>query len=241
MFLVGPIVNTIAIIMGTIIGVSLKEIPERMRTTVLQGMALFVITLGITMAIAAPSGDIIYIVLSVVLGGVLGAWWDLEGALERFGKFAETTFKGNMGGVSEAFVFASLVFGVGSMAVLGALQSGLDGQNTILYTKSILDGFSAVIFTTVMGPGVGLSAIPILIYEGGLALIAHFMGADLRSASIIADVTAVGGLLIMGIGVNILEIKRIRVANLLPAMGVVALVRWLATHATPLLASWIHF
>ncbi|MCY0894031.1 MAG: DUF554 domain-containing protein [Acidibacillus sp.] len=240
MFLLGPIVNTIAIMFGTFVGFRLHGIPERMRTTVIQGMALFVITLGITMAISAPSGDIIFIVLSVVLGGLLGAWWDIEGALNRFGNFAESKFKGKAGGLSEAFVFATLVFGVGSMAVLGALQSGLSGNNTILYTKSILDGFSAAIFTSVMGPGVGLAAIPILLYEGGIALIAHFLGADIKNTVIITDVTAVGGLLIMGIGVNLLEIKHIKVANLLPAMIVVAGVRWIAPHVSVLLSPWIH-
>ncbi len=241
MFLVGPIVNTLAIILGTFIGIGLKGIPERMRTTVIQGMGLFAISLGISMAIAAPSSDIIYVVLSVVLGGVLGAWWDIEGGLDRFGHYAERRFQGKSGGMSEAFIFATLLFGVGSMAVLGALQSGLNGQNTILYTKSVLDGFSAIIFTSVMGPGVGFAAIPIFLYEGGIATIAHFMGANLRSSTILADVTSVGGLLIMGIGINLLEIKRIKVANLLPAMIVVALIRWLATHALPLLTSWTHF
>ncbi|MHB1629995.1 MAG: DUF554 domain-containing protein [Bacilli bacterium] len=240
MFLLGPVVNTIAILLGTLIGARLQGMPERVKTTVLQGLGLFVIPLGLSMVLAAPGGDVIYIMVSVVLGGVLGAWWNIESLLERFGVWCQSKFPSGKNRIGEAFVFASLVYGVGSMAILGALQSGLSGQNTILYTKSLLDGFSGIIFTTVMGSGVALSAIPILIYEGGIATIAHFFGASLHSAPITTDVTAVGGLLIVGIGVNILEIKRIKVANLLPGMLVVAVVRWLSMHGLAMLSGFIH-
>lgn len=240
MFLLGPIVNTIAILLGTLIGTRLRGMPDRMKTTVLQGLGLFVITLGLSMVLSAPGGDVIYIVLSVVLGGVLGAWWNIEAMLEQFGAWCQSKFRSGETRVGEAFVFASLVYGVGSMAILGAIQSGLSGQNTILYTKSLLDGFSGIIFTTVMGPGIALSAIPIFIYEGGIATVSHFFGGNLHSVPITADVTAVGGILILGIGINILEIKRIQVANLLPAMLVVAIVRWLSIHGTALIAGFSH-
>ena len=240
LFLLGPIVNTVAILLGTLVGTRLQGMPERMKTTVLQGLGLFVIPMGLSMFLSAPGGDVIYIVLSIVLGGVLGAWWNIELRIERFGVWCQSKFKSEENRVGEAFVFASLVYGVGSMAILGAIQSGLSGQNTILYTKSLLDGFSSIIFTTVMGSGVALAAIPIFIYEGGIATIAHFFGANLHSAPITADVTAVGGILIMGIGINILELKRIQVANLLPGMLVVAVVRWLSIHGVALLSGFIH-
>ncbi|KUO96629.1 hypothetical protein ATW55_00165 [Ferroacidibacillus organovorans] len=230
----GPIVNTIAIMVGSFIGLVFHRIPERLKVTVMQGMGIFVAVLGISMALQAPN-DTLYVILSLVVGGVVGSLMDLEGKLETFGSWLETKLGRSGGKLSQAFVFASLVYGVGSMAILGSIQSGVSGKNTILYLKSALDGFSSVIFTSTMGIGIGLSAFPILLYEGGLAAIAHYFGADLRNAVIISDVTAVGGILIVGIGLNVLEIVKIRVGNLLPSMLVVALLRYAGLHYSSLL------
>lgn len=236
MFLLGTIVNTVTILFGSALGMIFHRMPSQIKTTVMSGIALFVAVLGIGMSMpGAASGDALYIVAAVVLGGALGAWLKLEERLNGAGRWIEGKIGTRGGGVAEGFVFASLVFGVGSMSILGALQSGLTNQNSILFTKAALDGFSALLFTSTMGPGVALSAIPIFFYEGGIATLAHFFGAHLQSTVILRDVTAVGGLLIVGIAFNMLFEKRIQVANLLPAMVVVAVLRYAGAHVPGLL------
>ena len=238
-FLLGTIANTLAIILGSIIGLILGRIPDRMRIAVLQGLGLFVVTLGLSMALGGLKNPLITII-SMVIGTVLGAWWHIEKKIETLGDWIETKTKGKYGKLSEAFVFASLIFGVGSMAIVGAIQSGVSGINSILYTKSMLDGFSAIVFTSAMGPGVAISAIPILIYEGGIATLAHVFSSRLDSPVIIADITAVGGLLIAGIGINILEIKKIQIANMLPSLIVVAIIQWFLLHGQGVLSAILH-
>ena len=239
MFLVGTLANTFAIIIGSILGLMLRKISDRMRVAVLQGLGLFVITLGLSMAMTGLKNPLI-IVISLVVGTVIGVWWHIENKIELLGDWIENKTKGKYGKLSEAFVFASLIFGVGSMAIVGAIQSGVSDSNSILYTKSMLDGFSAIIFSSAMGPGVALSAIPILIYEGGIATLAHLFSSKMSSPIIISDITAVGGLLIAGIGINILEIKKIQIANMLPSLVVVALIQWVLIHGQGILNAIIH-
>lgn len=231
MFLVGPLVNTVAILAGSLIGLFFNRMPDEIKSAVMNGLALFVCTLGISMALPGAGVDSIYLVAALVFGGILGAVLGIERRLSRFGEWVEHRMGRSGGGVAQAFVFSSLVFGVGSMAILGALQSGLNGQNTILFTKSALDGFSALLFSSTMGPGVALSAVPIFLYEGGIATLAHYFGANFSSPPILEIVTATGGLLILGLGVNMLLQKKIPVANLLPAMLVAALLKWIGLHA----------
>ncbi len=239
MFLVGTLANTFAIIIGSIIGLMLRKISDRMRVAVLQGLGLFVVTLGLSMAMTGLKNPLI-IVISLVVGTVIGEWWHIENKIELLGDWIENKTKGKYGKLSEAFVFASLIFGVGSMAIVGAIQSGVSDSNSILYTKSMLDGFSAIIFSSAMGPGVALSAIPILLYEGGIATLAHIFSSKLDSPIIISDITAVGGLLIAGIGINILELKKIQIANMLPSLVVVALIQWILMHGQGILNLIIH-
>lgn len=229
MFLLGTIVNTLAILAGTLIGSRFSSIPSRLKSTVMQGMALFVIVLGLSMALSGIQ-DTLYIVFSMVIGSALGAWFDIEGKLELLGTKIESKLGSSSGKIAEAFVFASLVYCVGSMAVVGAIQSGVNGQNTILYTKSVLDGFSAIIFTSAMGIGVGFSALPVFLYEGLIATLAYIFGSALHSSILIQDMSAVGGVLILAIGINLLDIKKIQVGNMLPAMVVVVILRWAGIH-----------
>jgi len=229
-FLLGTIVNTAAILLGTLIGSRFSSIPQRLKSTVMQGMGLFVVALGTSMALSGLA-DTLLIVSSIVLGSLIGAWLNLEDRLESLGRRLESKLGRQAGSVAEAFVFASLVYCVGSMAIVGAIQSGLEGQNTILYTKSVLDGFSAIVFTSTMGVGVGLAAIPVFLYEGGLAALSYAFGSELHNTLVITDMTSVGGILILGIGLNVLEIKRLQVGNMLPAMLVVVIMKWVAMHA----------
>lgn len=239
MFLIGTAVNTISIIVGTLIGSLFSSIPERLKTTVMQGVGLFVVALGLSMALSGIS-DTLYIVFAVVIGSILGAWWNIEERLQRMGQVVEGKLGRSSGRLAEAFVFASLVYCVGSMAVVGAIQSGMNGQNTILYTKSVLDGFSAIVFTSTMGIGVGLAAIPVFLYEGLIALLAYLFGSALHSPILITDMTSVGGILIMAIGINVLEIKKLQVGNMLPAMAVVVILRWVGLHGAGVLHGIFH-
>ncbi len=227
MFLWGPLVNAFAILLGTAVGARFTRVPERLKTTVLQGLAIFVIVLGVSMALQAQQ-DALYVILSVTIGGVIGSLLRIEERLAAFGDHFQRVMGRRAGNAGQAFVFATLVYCVGSMSILGGLQSGLGGSNSILYLKSVLDGFSAIIFTSTLGLGVGLAALPVVLYEGSIAAAAHLFGANLHPGPTMTDVTAVGGILIVGIGINILELKRVRVADLLPGMLIVVVLRLLA-------------
>ncbi len=231
-FLLGTLVNAVAVVIGSFIGWRLHRIPDRLKSTVLHGMGLFTIALGISMAIQGLS-DALYIVLAIVIGGVLGSWWDIEGHLDQLGCMIERRLGGGKQGISRGFVFATLIFCVGSMAIVGSIQSGMSGQNNILFTKSVMDGFSSIIFTSTLGIGVGLAAIPIFLYQGMIATLAHIFGNYLNSPVLITDLTATGGILILGIGMNIMEVKKIQVANLLPSLVVVISLHWMVSHLAP--------
>lgn len=232
MFLLGTIVNSISILLGTAIGILLPNIPERMKKTIMQGLALTVIAIGISMAISDQK-DILIIIVSMVLGALIGEWLDIEGWLNRMGKNLERRAKRFGGGqVAEAFVVSSLIFCVGSMAIVGAIESGVHDNQT-LYAKSLLDGFSAVVFSSTLGVGVAFAAPVVFLYEGGIALLSFLAGGVMNDARVIAGVTATGGLLIVAIGLNILGVTKIAAGNLLPAIFVAGVLcfAWPITHA----------
>lgn len=225
MVLTGTIVNAAAIIGGGLIGFKLKGIREEIGKTVLQGLGLAVSLLGITMGM--KSDQFLIMIFSLVLGGILGELINIEGALNRAGKTIEARFaKNGEGKIAVAFVTATLVYCVGSMAILGSLESGLHNNHTILFTKAMLDGFSAIVFASTLGIGVIFSAIPVFIYQGAIALASTYISSVIPAemlGQIINEITATGGILILAIGLNILEITKIRIANLLPAIFIAAL------------------
>lgn len=241
MFLAGTLVNTFAILLGAGIGVLVPNIPERVKTTVMQGLSLTIIVIGLSMALS-DTKDILIVILSLVLGALLGEWINIEGWLDRIGGWAERRSGKNSGSssVSDAFVTASLVFCVGSMAVVGAIQSGLEGNNTTLYAKSMLDFVTSTVFTTTMGFGVALAAIPVLVYEGLIATISYFAGNALNAPAVIACMTAVGGILIAAIGLNLLGVRKIAVGNLLPSMFVAIGLKLIAPILTHYAVTLIH-
>lgn len=233
MALLGTIVNSVAIFLGSLIGMFLHRIPERMKTTILQGLGMTVFVIGLSMALKAAYADgydLFIVIVSLVIGGVLGELLDIEGKLLAVGRFVESKMsKVGNGKVAEAFVFSSLVYCVGAMAIVGSLESGLKNDHMILYTKSMLDGFSSIFFTSAMGFGIALSAIPVFLYQGSIALMATWLASVLQ-APIIAVMSATGGILIMGISLNVMEVKKINVGNLLPAIFVAGIVKWIAMH-----------
>ncbi|WP_202914637.1 DUF554 domain-containing protein [Paenibacillus antri] len=221
MVLLGSIVNAAAIVAGGLIGALLPNLNERVQRTVVQGMAIALCVLGISMAMKTT--HYVWMVVSLVAGGVIGEWLQIERRFEQVGAWLERRMPSGAGAspVGKAFVTASLVYCIGAMAILGSIDSGVRHNHDVLYAKSIMDGFLSIVFASALGFGVLFSAVPVLLYQGGIALAAMaFAGWFAPDAieAVTAEVSAVGGVLIVGIGVNLLELTKIRVANLLPAV-----------------------
>ncbi len=216
MQLLGTIANTTTIILGAIIGVVIKKgIPERVNDTILKGLGLGVMVYGISEGIKTE--NLIIVLASLVLGGVIGEIIDIDKRLENLGDFIESKFKNKGGNISQAFVTTSLMYCIGAMAITGALQSGLQNDHTTLYAKSLLDFVVSIIFGSTLGIGVVLSGISVFIYQGSITLLAVFLKTLLQDP-VIREMTAIGGILIAGISLNMLGLTKIRLANLLPAV-----------------------
>ena len=236
MALLGTIVNVLAIIAGSFIGLFWRNISEKMKTTILQGLSITVIVLGMDMAL--QSGQIIIVVASIALGGMLGERWDIEGRMNRFGIWLETKTGAKDSGVAAAFVTATLVYVVGAVGIVGALDSGLRGDHTVLFTKSLIDGTMSVFLTSTLGIGIIFSAIPVFLFQGAIALFAaqidRFVPPDLMD-QLIVEITGTGGVMIIAIGIRLLGLLNIRVANLLPGILFVILIVTVMYYWTPLL------
>ncbi|MCL2282612.1 MAG: DUF554 domain-containing protein [Fibromonadales bacterium] len=223
----GTFINAATVIVGCLAGILLPQVPERIRNIIMQGLGMAIVFLGISMGI--KTGNFILIIISLAAGGAIGEILKLEMRLQKAGEFLQDTVKkmspGNKSTVAEAFVTATLLFCVGPMAVLGAIDSGLRGDHTILYTKSLLDGISAMLLSTVLGFGVVFSVGALLLYQGAIALSAKWITSFLSVAeleAVVTEVSAVGGILVASIGINMLQIKKINVVNLLPAIFIIA-------------------
>jgi len=215
--LLGTFVNTGTVLLGALLGMLFnKLLPERLSKTVMAALALCVIYIGVD---GSLSGDNALItIISMVVGAVIGELLNLDLRLSRFGERLEARFKkGSGGSVAEGFVTSSLVFCVGSMAIVGSLQSGLTGDHSMLYAKSLLDFVSAIIFASTLGVGVALSAVSVLVYQGAITLFAGLM-SPLLSGTVISEMTCVGSILIIGLGLNMLGATKIKVMNCLPAI-----------------------
>lgn len=216
--MLGTLVNVGTILLGSALGLLLRKgLPQRLRDTVMQGLGLCVILIGLSGAI--ETADTMCVILSVVIGGLVGAAVNIERRLENLGNLAQRKLARGGDGFARGFVTASLVYCVGAMAIMGALDSGLKGDYATLIAKSALDGISSVIFASTLGPGVAFSAVAVLVYQGAITLMAGWLKPLLTDA-IITEMSAVGGLLIVGIGLNMLFDKHIAVGNLLPAIFV---------------------
>ncbi len=210
----GPLVNGIAALVGALLGLLVRRIPEAVRNIVQQALGAAAALIGISMALDRP--NFLIVIASLALGAALGQSLQIEERLERFAERMRQRFGGG-GTFVEGFMLATLVWCIGAMAVLGAIQSGLTGKDTILFTKSALDGTSAIFFAAAFGPGVVLAAASVFIYEAAIAALAATV-APLLGASVIAPLTYVGGVLIALIGLNMLGATKIKVGNLLPAI-----------------------
>ncbi len=217
--MLGTIANTLAIITGSLLGLLFtKGIADNYKEIILNGVGLSVVLIGMKNALV--SGDLMVVIFSVVIGALLGEALMIEKRLQSVGAFIESKVAiktSDRKSLARGFVTASLVFCVGSMAIIGSLESGLTGNHQTLFAKSVLDGVTSIIFASTMGLGVIFSALAVFIYQGIITLTAGLM-KSLLVPETIAQMTSVGGLLIMAIGFNMLKITTMSVGNLLPAI-----------------------
>ncbi|KAM3095187.1 DUF554 domain-containing protein [Phormidesmis sp. 146-12] len=223
----GTWINVVTVILGTTIGLFARgSLPTRMQRIITQGLGLLTVFLGITMAnsllkvqVERVDGVILGL-LAIVLGGLLGEWGRIEAQLQKLGNLLRDLFKGG-GSFTEGFVAASLLFCIGPLAILGSLKNGLSGDNTLLSIKSAMDGLASIAFSSSYGIGVGFSAIALLIYQGGLSLFAGLLAQvlpDPVNAPQVLLTSGVGGLMILGLGLNLLEVTTLSIAAFLPAL-----------------------
>lgn len=221
-FLKGTLVNAAAVLGGSGIGLLLKQnISTKYQKTIMHGLALSVGLIGLQMALKTQ--NILIVIVSMVIGGLIGEFFDIDKWLARFGEKLTSSMGNKYGSAGQGFITGSLVFCVGAMAIVGSIQEGLTGDASTLYAKSMLDAVASVVFASSMGIGVALSSISVLIYQGTITLMASNLSGMIGDGMII-EMTAVGGLLIIAISLLMLEIKTIKVANLLPAVPIAAVI-----------------
>ncbi len=217
--IVGTLVNIFAIILGSTIGIIIhSRLPQRISRIVFQGIGLFTLFLGIQMAL--KSTNLLIMIFSIVIGSILGEIIGIDKFLNRFGEFLKQKLESSNEKFAEGMVTAFLLFCMGSMTILGAIEEGLGGPPNLLLAKSVLDGFASIALAASLGIGVIFSVIPLLIYQGGLTLFADWL-QDFASEVLINEISAVGGLLLIGLGINILEIKALNILNMLPSLVIV--------------------
>lgn len=228
----GTLINAATVLAGTAIGSLVGgRMPERVRETVMDGLGLVTILIGVYQGLAAfrpplteLPGDSFPVVLvgSVLVGGIFGELVGIEKGLNRLGEVLRKRFGAGQSRFTEGFVVASLVFCVGPLTILGSLQDGLFGDYSLLAIKAMLDGFASLAFASALGWGVGFSVIVILVCQGGLSLAAGALEGIFDPITI-ASITATGGVLILAIGLRLLQVREIRVANLIPALALAAI------------------
>lgn len=217
--MLGTIVNTAAVIIGAAVGMILKKgLPEKMADTLMKGLGLCTLFLGISGSLKGE--NTLVLILSMVVGTVIGEAIDLEDKIHRLGVWIEGRFAGKNEGrvsIAEGFVTASLLFCVGALAIVGSLQSGLQGNHEILYNKSMLDFVAAIIFASSLGVGVMFAAAFVFVYQGSITLLSQWV-APFLTDSVINEMTCVGSVIIMGLALNMLGITKLKVMNYVPAI-----------------------
>jgi len=220
--MIGVLVNTITVILGAFIGLVFRsKIPQKVINAVMTAVGLCVVCIGISGTLDGQ--NTIVLIISMVLGTGVGALVDIDEKINKFGDFVSSKFKNSTGSFSEGFVTASLVFCVGSMAIVGGLNAGLLGDNTMLFTKALLDFISATMFSATLGIGVMLSAVSVFVYQGLIVLFAQVI-EPLLTDFVIAELNCAGSLMILALGLNLSGISKFKVANFLPALVFVPVV-----------------
>lgn len=228
--MLGVFVNVATVILGSAVGLLLKKgIPERISKAVMTAIGLCTIYIGIDGALEGE--NTIVLIVSMVLGTIIGTAIDIDGKLNKLASFVERKMKkdNEKSTVAQGFITGSLLFCVGAMSIVGSLNSGLSGDHTVTYTKAILDLISSCMLASTLGIGVMFAAAFVLIYQGGLVLLAELLQGVLTDTALIAEITCAGSVMIIGLGLNITGISKFKVANFLPALLVVPLVYYLVS------------
>ncbi len=220
--MLATLVNAAAVIAGSLLGLLLRgRLRDVYRTAIQTGAGILTLVVGIQMAM--KSSMIVALALALIVGGLLGEWWRIEDGILRLGENLRRTFRAGADGSDGArnfaygFLNASLLFCVGAMAIVGSFKAGTEGDYTLIFTKSVLDGAMAVVFTAAQGIGVAFSALSVLVYQGALTLLAGVV-KPLVTDALIAEITGIGGALLLMIGINLLGIARLKTANFLPSI-----------------------
>lgn len=223
----GTIINFVAIVVGSVLGVLFgSRLSENLKTTVIAGMGLFTTAVGLQMFLKTENALIV--LGALIFGAILGEWWGVEDGLQSLGVWLEKRLSGTSEGGSSKFVrgflTASVLYCTGPMAVLGSISDGLKGDYLTLSIKSVLDGFLSIAFASTLGIGVAFSALPVFAYQGSISLLAAQLNA-IVSTSMLNEMTATGGVLLLGIGISsLLELKRIRVGNFIPSLAIAPMI-----------------
>lgn len=221
--MLGTLVNSLAIIVGGLLGLLIKGgIKKGYNDIIMQALGLSVMLVGLSTSIGElikPGANKFLFIFSLIIGGIIGEALNIEGRLEGFANKLQNRFAAEGSGISEGFVTATLVYCVGSMAILGSLADGINKDPSILFTKSILDGVLSIVFASVMGWGVMLSALPVLLYQGAITLLSSLIKPFLTTA-VMSEISITGGILVMIIGLNTLKLTKIKTGNFMPAVFV---------------------
>lgn len=212
----GTLINTATVIIGSSIGLMLRSrIPERVTKTIFQAIGLFTVALGISMSLKI--GNFIVVIFSLIIGGVFGEGIDIDKQINGLSEKFKAKLNIKDHNFTDGLLTAFLLFCMGVMTILGAFEEGINGDSTLIITKAVMDGFSSVALAAALGIGVLFSAALLLLFQGSLTIAAMYLGEFLTESSI-NELTAVGGILLIGLGINILNIKEIKIFNLLPAL-----------------------
>lgn len=216
---IGSMVNALAVVVGSLIGLGFGSfLPERIKKIIFQVIGLFTLVLGAKMSL--ETNQFLVLLISLVLGAIIGEALNIEKGLERISNSLKGKFKSKNELFSEGLITAFLLYCIGSMTFVGAIEEGINGDRTLLYTKSLMDGITSILLASSLGAGVLISAIPLLIFQSLLTWGAFYFEAYLP-VEMITELSAVGGVLIIAISLNILQIQKIKVSNLLPALFVI--------------------
>ena len=222
--MLGTIVNIVTIVLGSIFGILIKSsFPEKINKIIFQAIGLFTITLGISMAI--KTSNYLVVVFSLLIGSLIGEIIDLEKYLEIIPKKLNNKVKNSSDKFSEGFITATLMYCIGPMEILGSIEEGLGNYPNLLYAKSILDGVASIALASALGIGVIFSIIPLFFYQGSITLFAGYL-SNYLSEALIVELSAVGGILLFGLGMNIAEIKKFKIINMLPSLLIVIIISY---------------
>lgn len=223
--MIGTLVNVLAIILGSTFGLLLnRRLPSRFIISFFQVIGLFTIFLGISMALETT--HILHMIMALITGVIIGEVLRLQNGIEKMSNVVKQKFRIGNEKFTEGLITSFLLYCIGSLTIIGAIEAGLTGNQNLIYIKSLMDGISSIALASGLGIGVMFSVFPLIIFQGGITLLAMQFG-EFIPAVMITEISAVGGILLVGLGINILEIKKLNVVNMLPSLVTIVVLLWL--------------